>query len=66
MNTTREHNKKKIDHNQAHECACKDEEVGCSCQGCGCEEDVSIAQCGCGNWQQCAIENQDIEGESHD
>ena len=55
-----------MDHNQAHDCACKDEEVGCSCQGCGCEEDVSIAQFGCGNWQQCAIENQDIEGESHD
>ena len=40
------------------QCICEAEK-GCSCQGCGCEDDVAVAQCGCGNWQQCAIEEQD-------
>ena len=42
-------------------CQCKAEN-GCSCQGCGCDENQK-AQCDCGNWQQCVIENQDSEGE---
>ena len=42
----------------SEQCICKAED-GCSCQGCGCEENVPVAQCGCGNWQQCAIENQE-------
>jgi hypothetical protein len=52
-----------------HECICSvdglsdqcigEAEKGGSCQGCGCEENVPVAQCGCGNWQQCAIENQE-------
>jgi hypothetical protein len=43
-------------------CVCESK-GGCSCQGCGCEENVLVTQCGCGNWQQCVIETQDNEGE---
>ena len=32
----------------SEQCICKAED-GCSCQGCGCEANVPIAQCGCGN-----------------
>jgi len=47
---------------ESESCICKAENV-CSCQGCGCEANLSVAQCGCGNWQQCVIETQDSEGE---
>jgi len=43
-------------------CMCEVENV-CSCKSCGCEANVSVTQCGCGNWQQCVIETQDSEGE---
>ena len=43
-------------------CICKAENV-CSCNGCGCEANVSVTQCGCGNWQEHVIETQDSEGE---
>jgi len=41
----------------SEQCICKAED-GCDCQGCGCDDEQK-AQCDCGNWQQCAIEEQD-------
>jgi len=46
-----------IDHN----CECNATGT-CACQGCECTDEQK-SDCGCGNWQQCAIETQDEEGE---